>query len=258
MEQPNTTLITVGQLARRAGLRPSALRFYEEQGLLPPTAHSEAGYRLYDAAAEESLRFILRAQRLGFALADIRGLLVARQSGGGDAALVQLAEGRYVTLERQLTPLLVARHELAHLLQDLQGGAAPSADSRLAQLLDQICADPLHQPAETTLDRLLSLTSCELSSAEGQAVLALLRGVHAHLWIEGEAYHILVVSDDPAVGGALERLAQLEAGCAAHGARNARTLRRTDEGYLLVAHGDDAFLYARLFIALEDSPAIPA
>ena len=77
-------LMTVGQLAKRTGLRPSALRFYEEQGLLAPTAHSEGGYRLYDAAAEETVRFLLRAQRLGFSLADIRTLLAARRSGGGD------------------------------------------------------------------------------------------------------------------------------------------------------------------------------
>lgn len=245
-------LMTVGQLAKRTGLRPSALRFYEEQALLAPTAHSEGGYRLYDAAAEKTLRFILRAQRLGFALADIRGLLAVRASGGGDEALVQLAEARYIALERQLTPLLIARHELAHLLQNLHSDATATQDTRLAQLLNRICGDPLRQPAETTLDRLLALTGCELTSEEGQAALAQLYGVHAHLWLEGEAYHILVVSDDPAVGTALERLAQLEADCAAHGATNARELRHTDEGYLLIARGDDAFLYARLFLALED------
>lgn len=250
-------LMTVGQLAKRTGLRPSALRFYEEQGLLPPTAHSEGGYRLYDAAAEERLRFLLRAQRLGFSLADIRTLLAARRAGGGDEALAQLAEARYVALERQLTPLLIARHELAHLLQDLHGGATPAQDTQLAQLLDRICGDPLHQPAETTLGRLLALTGCELTSEEGQAALAQLRGVHAHLWLEGEAYHILVVSDDLEVGTALERLAQLEAGCTAHGETNAREVRRTDEGYLLVARGDDAFLYARLFMALEDESGTP-
>jgi MerR family transcriptional regulator, copper efflux regulator len=251
-------LMTVGQLAKRAGMRPSALRFYEEAGLLPPTAHSEGGYRLYDAAAEETLRFILRAQRLGFALADIRRLLEARAAGGGDEALAQLAEARYLALERQLTPLLVARHELAHLLQDLHGDAAPGQDSRLGRLLDRICADPLRQPAETTLGRLLALAGCELTSDEGQAVLARLRGVHAHLWQEGAAYKVLLVSDDAAVGAALERLAQFEAGCAAHGPTADCSVQRTDEGFLLTASGDDAFLYARLFMSLEDGAAVTA
>lgn len=246
-------LMTVGQLAKRFGLRASALRFYEEQGLLPPTSYSESGYRLYDAAADERLRFILRAQRLGFSLADIRELLANRHTADGDAALVQIAEARYVALERQLTPLLVARHELAYLLQHLRDEAAPGAASRLAGLLDRVCGDPLSQPAETTLERLLALTGCELTSAEGRAALVQLRGVHAHLWMEGDAYHVLLVSTDPAVGTALERLAQLEADCNAHGSRNQREIRRSDEGYVLIAQGDDAFLYARLFLALEDA-----
>jgi MerR family Zn(II)-responsive transcriptional regulator of zntA len=244
-------LLTVGQLARRVGLRPSALRYYEEQGLLPPTDHSPSGYRLYDAAAEETLRFILRAQRLGFTLADIRTLLAARQSGGGDAALVALAEARYVALERQLTPLLIARHELAHLLRELEGAPESVADTQISRLIHRICGDPLHQPAETTLQRLLTLTGCELTSNEGQALLSSLRGVHAHLWLEGETYHILVVGADAHVGSALEHLAQLEATCAAHGTTNTREVRRTDEGYLFTAQGDAAFLYARLFLALE-------
>jgi DNA-binding transcriptional MerR regulator len=247
----SASLLTVGQLARRVGLRPSALRYYEEQGLLPPTDHTPGGYRLYDAAAEETLRFIVRSQRLGFTLADIRTLLAARTAGGGNAALVALAEARYVALERQLTPLLIARHELAHLLQELEGTPASAPDTQISQLIHRICGDPLHQPAETTLERLLTLTGCELTSTEGQALLAGLRGVHAHIWLEGETYHILVVDNTAHVASALEQLAQLEATCAVHGATNTRQVRHTEEGYLFSAQGDAAFLYARLFLALE-------
>jgi MerR family transcriptional regulator, copper efflux regulator len=244
-------LLTVGRLARRVGLRPSALRYYEEQGLLQPTDHSSGGYRLYDAAAEETLRFIMRAQRLGFTLADIRTLLAARSTGGGDAALIALAETRYIALERQLTPLLIARHELAHLLQELEGASATVPNMQISQLIHRICGDPLHQPAETTLDRLLTLTGCELTSHEGQALLIDLRGVHTHIWLEGETYNILVVGANSHVGAALERLAQLEATCAVHGATSTREVRRTAEGYLFSAQGEAAFLYARLFLALE-------
>lgn len=251
MDAHDTPLLTVGQLARRAGLRPSALRFYEEQGLLPPTAHSPAGYRLYDAGAERTLAFILRAQRLGFALADIRELLAARNAGGdADATLLALAEARYLAIERQLTPLLVARHELAHLLQDVRATAADRP--RLDRLIEQVCADPLRQPAESSLAQLLGLTACRLSSAEGRALLADLRGRHAHLWQEGQAYHILLVGHDEAAGAALERLANLERDCTAHAqAALATELRRTDEGFLLSVRGDDAFVYARLFLTLE-------
>ena len=247
-------LLTVGQLARRVGLRPSALRYYEEQGLLPPTDHSPAGYRLYDAVAEQTLAFILRAQRLGFSLADIRALLAARSAGAGsDTTLSQIAEARYLTLERQITPLLVQRHELAHLLEDLRAATA-EARPRLDRLLEQVCATPLGQPPESALARLLDRTACRLTSEEGQALLRSLRGQHVHLWQEESAYHILLVGADPLIGAALERLTHLEADCAAHPAPSQLLeLHITDEGFLLIARGDDAFLYARLFMDLEEA-----
>ena len=50
------SMLTIGELARRVGLRTSALRYYEKEGLLEPTERSEAGYRLYAPEAEETLR----------------------------------------------------------------------------------------------------------------------------------------------------------------------------------------------------------
>lgn len=244
-------LLTIGQLAKRAGLRPSALRFYEAEGLLAPSAHTEAGYRLYSPAAEETLRFIQRAQRLGFALADIRALLAGRAGGGVDPAdLAALARERLVALERLITPQLVQRHELGLFLRDLR--AAPARAPALDQLIEQVCGDPRALAPDGALDQLFAATSCALTSAEGRALLLQLRGHHVHLWQEGEAYHILVVSADPAVGAALARLAQLEAGChAAANGRDAPELRHADEGFLFVARGEHAFLFARLFLALE-------
>src|SRR5689334_17498826 len=69
------SMLTIGELANRTGLRTSALRYYEDQGLLEPAERTAAGYRLYDESAEQTVRFIQRAQRLGFSLTDI-GLLL--------------------------------------------------------------------------------------------------------------------------------------------------------------------------------------
>ena len=61
-----------------------------------------------------------------------------------------------------------------------------------------------------------------------------------------------MVSDDPAVGAALEALAQLEADCQAQTYSNqAPEFMHQDEGYLLIARGNHGFLFARLFLALE-------
>lgn len=66
--------LTIGEVAERAGLRTSALRYYEEAGLLEP-ATRVSGQRRYDETALERLTVIQFCQQLGFTLAEIRLLL---------------------------------------------------------------------------------------------------------------------------------------------------------------------------------------
>jgi len=251
-----TNTLTIGQLAKRAGLRTSALRYYEQQGLLAPVGRTESGYRLYAPEAEQTLRFIQRAQRLGFSLADIRILLTSQRDGGlSDETAVKIAQERYLALERQVTRLLVLQHELELFLRDM--AALPTdapTEPLFDRLLDQVCADPLSQPAETMLDWLMAYTGCSLSTAEGQRLIESLRGQHVHVWQKEDAYYILVISDDPAVGASLKALAQLEASCRAHAHTcQVPELMHDDEGYLLIARGDNGFIFARLFLALEQA-----
>ena len=69
------TGMRIGQLAKESGHSVPTLRFYEENGLLAPTARSEGGYRLYGDDAVGRLRFIERAKALGLTLAEIRQLV---------------------------------------------------------------------------------------------------------------------------------------------------------------------------------------
>jgi MerR family redox-sensitive transcriptional activator SoxR len=66
--------LTIGEVAERAGLRTSALRYYEEAGLLEPTTRI-SGQRRYDESALERLAVIQFCQQLSFTLAEIRLLL---------------------------------------------------------------------------------------------------------------------------------------------------------------------------------------
>ena len=66
--------LTIAKAAEETGFSPSALRFYEGQGLITP-ARTTAGYRTYDPASIETLRFIARAKRLGLSLHDISDLV---------------------------------------------------------------------------------------------------------------------------------------------------------------------------------------
>ena len=76
-----THLLIIGQLAKGAGVKPDTVRFYEKQGLMAKPARTAAGYRVYDDAALKQLRFIKRAQSLGFTLPEIKRILNLRGQG---------------------------------------------------------------------------------------------------------------------------------------------------------------------------------
>jgi DNA-binding transcriptional MerR regulator len=68
--------LTRGQLAQRAQINLETVRFYEQEGLLPPASRTTAGYRKFEEGAVERLAFVKRAKALGFSLEEIRELLV--------------------------------------------------------------------------------------------------------------------------------------------------------------------------------------
>lgn len=257
-------LLTIGRLAKRAGMRTSALRFYEEQGLLTPDERSDAGYRLYRPKAVERLRFIQRAQRLGFSLEDI-GVLLQGETAGATAVdadtVTATAEARYLALEEEITRLLVLRHELQSFLHDLYRQLDTTTAVDLGRLLLPAADNPLrHADHADTADMftwMLERLDCKLTTEAGQAILQQLQGQHVHIWREGEDYHVLVVSEDPAVAPALQALAELEEQCTAH-PQTVYHVTPDHEGFLLTATGPRAFLFARLFLALEAGSSSPA
>ena len=250
----NQDLLTIGQVAKQVNVRTSTLRFYEKEGLLQPNGRSQSGYRLYHPDAIQKVQLIQRAQRLGFSLADIRPLLQTWETGRlDDEAVLKTAENRYLALEEQITRRLVQQHELALFLQDLhrRQETAVSSNSAFDQLLARVCASPeLQSQAHFMFSWLLSQAGCILTSTTGKQLLDRLRGQHIHVWQEEDAYHILIVSNDPKVGSALQELAQLEATCKVHN-HPVPKFTYDDEGYLFVAQGENAFIYAKLFMALE-------
>ena len=80
---PDTKPLTISRLAQEAGINLETVRFYERRGLLPKPPRSASGYRLFPADAARRLRFIKRAQGLGFSLREIQELLFLRMSSGG-------------------------------------------------------------------------------------------------------------------------------------------------------------------------------
>ena len=68
-------LITIGELARRAGVNIQTIHYYERRKLILPVGRRESGYRVYDDDTLKRILFIRHAKELGFTLEEIRGLL---------------------------------------------------------------------------------------------------------------------------------------------------------------------------------------
>ena len=122
--------IGIGTLAKRAGVSIDTVRYYEKSGLLAPESRLASGYRRYSDEQVSRLRFIRRAQELGFTLKDIRELLgISKQK---DVAKVKrAAEKKLADVEARLVALTRMRDGLATLVATCPGhGRAADHDLR--------------------------------------------------------------------------------------------------------------------------------
>ena len=108
-------MLTIGQVASRAGLRASAVRYYEAQGLLP-AASRRGGKRVYDASILERLAVIALAKMAGFEVHEIRDAL--SRIGDGQPALTwkTLGEAKSVALVEQISRLARTKDVLTKLV----------------------------------------------------------------------------------------------------------------------------------------------
>jgi len=110
------TSLTIGQLARTLGMGASTLRYYERVGLLNPLTRTAAGYRLYGADATARLRFIRRAQDLGFSLEEIAQLLSLSTDPGASAGDVKhITREKIADIEGRIRDLRRMKEALAAL-----------------------------------------------------------------------------------------------------------------------------------------------
>lgn len=115
----------VNELAKVAGVDPNVIRYYTRIGLLQPARHPDNGYKLFRPSDVRRLEWIRRAQELGFGLAEIASMLVAKERG--EPCCARLREGLRRNIKRNRTRLaelsaLQARMEAA--LRDWEHGQA--------------------------------------------------------------------------------------------------------------------------------------
>lgn len=114
---PNDSL-KIGDVARVTGLSVDTVRFYEKSGLLGRVTRRASGIREYDSNAVRRLVFIRQAARLGFSLAEIRGLLALRVSSRITCDTVRSrALAKLADVDARLAELTLMRAALERLAQ---------------------------------------------------------------------------------------------------------------------------------------------
>jgi MerR family copper efflux transcriptional regulator len=108
--------LTISRLARLGGVNLETVRYYERQGLLPKPPRTASGYRLFPQEAARRLRFIKRAQELGFSLREIRSLLALRMRPGTSRAEIQArAREKIADVDQKIRSLQAIRKALRTL-----------------------------------------------------------------------------------------------------------------------------------------------
>lgn len=109
----------IGELADKTGMAASAIRYYEQSGLLPKPERGANGYRDYADAAIERLRRIQMAQSLGFSLDAIRSVFASNEELSKDDLLSKL-DGRLKEIEQLMDTLREQHQHLGSLRSTLQ------------------------------------------------------------------------------------------------------------------------------------------
>ncbi|WP_030232051.1 MULTISPECIES: MerR family transcriptional regulator [unclassified Streptomyces] len=128
MTNHGTGLLTIGELARATGLTVRTIRYWSDEGALPPVARSAGGYRLFDAASVARLELIRTLRELGLGLADIRRVLA------GETTVAQVAAAHVVALDAQIRSLKVTRAVLSTVAKRGSDAEEMTLVNRLARL----------------------------------------------------------------------------------------------------------------------------
>lgn len=139
--------LTIGKLAREAGVGIDTVRFYERAGLLPRAPRTPGGYRLYALPDADRLRFIRRAKALGFSLEEIAELLTLNAGKGTRAAVKKLAQHRLDDLNRKLGEMTAIRDALARHVRHCSG-AGPVRGCPIIEAVLSNDASNLDHPSE--------------------------------------------------------------------------------------------------------------
>jgi MerR family mercuric resistance operon transcriptional regulator len=142
--------MTIGELARSAGVHVETVRYYERCGLVPQPARRPSGYRVYSADSVARIRFIKNAQELGFSLAEIKKLLELRIDANTNCGEVRRqAQIKLSELNDKIRALQQIQHALLQLVAACEEGG-PQGE---CPILDALAAQEHHPTAARVTSR---------------------------------------------------------------------------------------------------------
>ena len=121
-------LLSIGELARRAGLPVRTIRFWSDTGVLPPAARTGSGRRLYDAACVARLELVATLRELGVSLRDVRRVLDEQ------ASIAEVAAVHLEALDAQIRVLRLHRAVLAVAVKRAAGNEEMTMMNKLARM----------------------------------------------------------------------------------------------------------------------------
>jgi Hg(II)-responsive transcriptional regulator len=124
--EPKQETLTIGRLARAAEVGVETIRYYQRRMLLPTPATGSNAFRSYPPELIDRIRFIKRAQELGFTLEQVASLLQL-EDGSDRAAIRELASDKLSQIHQKIADLQKMERVLSHLLHECEatGQAAP-------------------------------------------------------------------------------------------------------------------------------------
>jgi len=126
--------LKVGDVAMRAGVNLQTIRYYEREGLLPSPPRLASGYRAFPEGAVLRVRFIKRAQELGFSLGEIRDLLSLPGKSGAQQVRAR-TKAKIADIEEKIRTLEAMKDALT-ALADRCPGCGPLSECPILDALE--------------------------------------------------------------------------------------------------------------------------
>ena len=127
--------LTTSEVAEHAGVNVQTIRYYERRGLLPEPPRRPSGYRNYSEDDVTRVRFIKRAQEIGFTLAEIQDMLSLRADPDAAAEMKQRSEAKIQEIDEKIRDLEQVKRRLSEL-SDICSGHGPAHECAIWRALE--------------------------------------------------------------------------------------------------------------------------